>query len=81
MRVTAIYLVQAKPGKEGELLEMLQQGREFALGVDGCVGFDVFQGHEDPTKFVMNEHWESERHSSTSTRMWSTPGCWSARRP
>ena len=59
MSVTAIYWVEAKEGKADELLAMLQQGRDFAVTVDGCEGFEVFQGKDHPHRFVMLEHWNS----------------------
>jgi quinol monooxygenase YgiN len=59
MSVAAIYSIEAAEGKAEELLAMLQQGRDFAGTVEGSEGFDVFQGRDDPTKFVMIEHWSS----------------------
>ena len=59
MSVTAVYSFEAKEGKADELLAMLQQGRDFALSVDGCEGFEVYQGKDNPHSFRMAEHWAS----------------------
>ena len=59
MSVTAIYTVEAAEGKAEERLAILRQGRDFTATVEGSEGFDVFQGHDDPRKFVMVEHWSS----------------------
>jgi quinol monooxygenase YgiN len=59
MSVTAIYSIEAAEGKAEELLAVLKQGRDFSASVDGSEGFDVFQGKDDPHKFVMVEHWSS----------------------
>jgi quinol monooxygenase YgiN len=61
MSVAAIYNVRAAEGKSDELLAILRQGRDFAATVEGSEGFEVFQGMEDPHKFVMVEHWSSVR--------------------
>ena len=59
MSVTAIYSIEAAEGKADELLAILKQGRDFTATVEGSEGFDVFQGKDDPHKFVMAEHWSS----------------------
>jgi quinol monooxygenase YgiN len=65
MSVTAIYSFQAAEGKAEELVAMLQQGRDFTLTVEGCEGFEVFQGKDDSNRFVMTESWASvEDHRS-----------------
>jgi quinol monooxygenase YgiN len=65
MSVTAIYSFQAADGKADELVAMLQQGRDFSMTVEGCECFEVFQGKDDPNKFVMTERWASvEDHRS-----------------
>jgi quinol monooxygenase YgiN len=65
MSVTAIYSIEAAEGKADELLAILRQGRDFTATVEGSEGFDVFQGKDDPHKFVMLEHWSSvEAHQA-----------------
>jgi len=59
MSVTAIYTLQAKETKADELLALLEQARDLTLTVDGCEGFDVYQGKDDRNRFVMVERWAS----------------------
>ena len=59
--VAVIYRFRARDGKAVELLTLLQGGRDFSLTVDGCEGFDVYQGRDDPHQFVMMETWRSEQ--------------------
>lgn len=59
MSVTVIYEFRSADGRATELLDLLQQGRDFARGVAGCDGFDVYRGDNDPNRFVMIETWES----------------------
>jgi quinol monooxygenase YgiN len=65
MSVTAVYSIEAAKGKADELLAILRQGRDFTATIEGSEGFDVFQGKDDPHKFVMLEHWSSvEAHQA-----------------
>ncbi len=61
MSVAVIYRFRARDGKAAELLTLLQGARDFSLTVDGCEGFDVYQGKDDPQQFVMMETWRSEQ--------------------
>ena len=51
--------MEAAEGKSAELLALLQQGRDFTLTVDGCEGFDVYQGKDDRHQLLMVERWVS----------------------
>jgi quinol monooxygenase YgiN len=65
MSVTVIYSIQAKQGKADDLLAMLQQGRDFSAGAEGYEAFDVYQGKDNPHRFVMIERWASvEAHQA-----------------
>lgn len=72
MSVAAIYSFEAAEGRADELLAILMQGRDFAATVEGSEGFEVFQGKDDPHRFVMVEHWSSveahERHFETNVK-------------
>jgi quinol monooxygenase YgiN len=59
MSVTAIYDIRAADGKAEQLLAILRQGRDFTATVEGSEGFEIFQGKDDPHKFVMIERWNS----------------------
>jgi len=60
MAVTVIAEVHAREGLADQLRESLQQGREVALGSEGCESFEVFVGIDDPNRFYMLERWTSE---------------------
>jgi heme oxygenase (mycobilin-producing) len=65
MSVAAIYAIRAAEGKGDDLLSMLRGGRDSAGTVEPSEGFEVFQGADDPHKFVMVEHWASiEAHQA-----------------
>lgn len=72
MSVTTSYEFQATAGNAEALLSLLRQGRALALNVEGCEGFDLFQGLDDPHLFVMTEHWTSvdahEAHAENNLR-------------
>ena len=72
MSVTVIYGFQAAQGKADELLSILMQGRDFSATVEGCEGFEVYQGNDDPHRFVMVERWASvdthQRHFETNVK-------------
>ena len=59
MSVTVIYEFRATDGKASKLLDLLQQARAFGLTVDGCEDYDVYQGKDDPGRFVIVETWVS----------------------
>jgi quinol monooxygenase YgiN len=59
MSVTIIYNFQAVHEKAEPLLALLREGRDLGVTVEGCEAFDVYQGHDDPHKFVMVERWTS----------------------
>lgn len=55
--ITVIVTTRAAPKRYDELLAVLREGRAFTLSVDGCTGFDVYRGLDDPHDVVMVEHW------------------------
>lgn len=66
MNVTRIGEVQAKP----EFIEAL---RDFLLSImplikssQGCESVTLYQSHDDPTRFIMTEVWDSiESHQAS----------------
>jgi quinol monooxygenase YgiN len=59
MSVTMIVNFQAAEGNAEPLLALLQQGRDMSAQAEGCEAFEVFQGEDDPNRFVMVERWTS----------------------
>ncbi len=60
--LTVIAEIQARPGKEEELREVL-------LGLvgptrleEGCVQYDLHEDHAAPGKFLFYENWRSGEH-------------------
>ena len=72
MSVTVIYSFEAAPGKAEDLLAVLRQGRDFSSTVEGFEAFEVYQGSNDPQRFVMVERWASieahQAHFETNVR-------------
>ena len=70
MSVFQIVTLRAADGKADELRPILDGGREFALTVDGCEGFEIYQSADAPESFVMIERWASteqhQRHFQTN---------------
>ena len=60
MAINVIAQVHAQEGLADQLRESLKQGREVALGSEGCESFEVFVGIDDPNRFTMVERWTSE---------------------
>ena len=56
MSVTVFFSIRARPGNERDLLELLLQGRDFALTVDGCEAYAIHQSQGgDGQRFMMVE--------------------------
>jgi quinol monooxygenase YgiN len=68
--IAQVVRLQAAEGKADELWPLLEAGRGFALTVDGCEGFEIYQGTETAESFVMIERWASveqhQRHFETN---------------
>jgi quinol monooxygenase YgiN len=56
---TLVYDFEARDGKADELLGLLISGRDFGRTVEGCESFEVYQGAEEPHRFVIVETWTS----------------------
>jgi quinol monooxygenase YgiN len=60
--LTVIANMRAKPGKEQELREALEELVEPTTQEAGYVTYDLHQGVEDPAVFYFYENWESVEH-------------------
>jgi quinol monooxygenase YgiN len=60
--LTVIANMRAKPGKEQELREALEELIEPTRQEAGYVTYDLHQGVEDPAVFYFYENWESVEH-------------------
>ena len=59
MSVNVVISFQALPGKAGELLPLLRDGRDISRAADGCESFELFQRQDDENKFMFLEEWSS----------------------
>ena len=57
--VHVVVTLESKQDKQQEVLAILQRGREIALAQEGCEGFEVYQGKDEPYRFLLLEHWSS----------------------
>jgi len=62
MALHVIAELHAREGLADQLRESLKEGRDVALGTEGCETFEVFVGIDDPNRFYMVERWTSEDH-------------------
>ncbi|MGW7003401.1 putative quinol monooxygenase [Streptomyces sp. NPDC054933] len=42
--------------------DALTRMRPLCLAEDGCVSWEAYQSHEEPSRFVLVEHWASRAH-------------------
>src|SRR5438045_8672139 len=49
--------LEAKPGKEHELKEILQTLVTFTLKEPGCIKYELLQCRDNRSQFMFNEHW------------------------
>jgi len=63
MSTVQVVRLTAAEGKADELRGIIEQARSFALTVDGCEGFEVYEAEDAPGSIVMVERWAShEQH-------------------
>lgn len=66
MRISRIGEVQAKPGSTEELRAFLTSIMPLIESSEGCESVQLYQGQEDPSRFLMIEVWESiEAHQAS----------------
>jgi quinol monooxygenase YgiN len=59
MKIDVVAHIQAKPGSEAAVREVLQGFIAPTLKENGCLRYDLFVDAEDPTKFTFIEEWSS----------------------
>ena len=60
MSVRLIITFTARPEKQAEFANLLQQVKHTLPTVPGCYAVNVFNGVADPNVFTLVEHWDSE---------------------
>ncbi len=58
-QITLNVHMQAKPGKDGELLAALTQLLAPTRAEQGCINYELHRGTQDPTRFMFYENWAS----------------------
>ncbi|MGE3312650.1 MAG: putative quinol monooxygenase [Limisphaerales bacterium] len=58
--VTVIALVRAKPGKEGELRQILSSMVAPTRAEAGCLNYELHQSADDATRFAFHENWTTK---------------------
>jgi len=54
-------LLSVKDSQDIETVrELLTQQCRLSRQEPGCVRFEVYQSHNDPARFILSEHWESQ---------------------
>jgi quinol monooxygenase YgiN len=59
MKVDVIAHLHAKPGREGDLRNVLESFVAPTRQEDGCLRYDLFVDLDQPTKFTFIEEWAS----------------------
>ena len=70
MAITRINEFHAAAGKQGALREFLRSVIATIKGSAGCHGVELFIDHDDDTRLVIVESWESvAAHQAAATRI------------
>ena len=59
MKIDVVAHIQAKPGSEAEVREVLEGYIAPTLKETGCLRYDLFVDVDDPAKFTFIEEWAS----------------------
>jgi len=62
---TMLVHLEAKKGKEKDLIEIAKPCIAATLKEPGCVAYELIQDQENPTKFVFFEKWKSVKDLET----------------
>ena len=55
-----VIITVTNPSDVPAVRELLIQQGEHSRKEPGCARFEVYHSTADPTKFILNEHWESQ---------------------
>lgn len=55
-----ILLNVNNPANVDKVRGLLAEQRRLSLQEPGCLRFEVYHSQNDPTVFILNEHWESQ---------------------
>ncbi len=70
MSLHVVAILHAKPGREGELRELLEGLIEPTRSESGCLAYHLHSNDDDPAEFVFIEEWDEgaslDSHFQTS---------------
>lgn len=59
-QVSVIARAKARPGMEEGLRQAIQEAVGPTRSEEGCINYDLHQGTEDPSEFMLYENWRSK---------------------
>jgi len=60
--IRLLILLEVKPGKANEQINLYQKIKPLVLNEDGCLQYELNRVAGSDVKFVLSERWASERH-------------------
>ncbi len=55
-----VWLTVKNPATIDQVRGLLTEQARLSRQEPGCARFEVYQSQNDPTRFLLNEHWESQ---------------------
>ncbi|MGD9722467.1 MAG: putative quinol monooxygenase [Pirellulales bacterium] len=55
-----VWLAVKDPADVDKIKGLLLEQKKHSLAEPGCARFEVYHSTADPTRFLLNEHWESQ---------------------
>ena len=59
-QVSVVARAKAQPGMEEGLRQAIQEAVGPTRAEEGCINYDLHQGAEDPSEFLLYENWRSK---------------------
>ncbi len=59
-KVSVIARAKARPGMEENLRQAIEEAVGPTRSEEGCINYDLHQGAEDPSEFLLYENWRSK---------------------
>jgi quinol monooxygenase YgiN len=55
-----VWLSVSDPANVAQIRQLLTEAAQSSRQEPGCARFEVYQSKNDATRFLLNEHWESQ---------------------
>ena len=59
-QVSVIARAKVRPGMEDDLKQAIEEAVGPTRSEEGCINYDLHQGAEDPSEFLLYENWRSK---------------------